>query len=594
MALVKQTLTVFLLIIICGPVLSQHRSPTLNLDNWTPPEKPRLKDVSRAFEMIFAQIKGQKSHKKLTRAWRKSGVKRILFLSFSDGTSPAKTLTGTGNSYAEALSDIASIIEERAILKKSKYLKLSILAEVEKPHQLMDRARGVDLEYGLEGVLDTKGKWFVLPGEWVAQQAWDQGSVRIDNLAAAIRVGGRGNPGITTEYQQSGLAVSTFKTFDYYADGTNVYPLFRDHRLFNTITQAELERSMAQGINYLVANTQPKGKMNYVKLKKGSPQYSLARHGGTLFSMADYYKDYPNPELLSAIERAQAYLLEQAKPFPYSKVKGRVLVERGAIKLTVMALGVLALVRTYEIQQHPETLKVLREFAHYIVESQLPNGRFFDRRNHSDGKWRKEMESLYAPGEAIFALTELYGVDPNPLWLETAQKGAAYLMEQQSPKAVPLERLEHDHWLLYGLNAIYRHAPKDAYYAHAMRLTTAIQKLQRKTHQYPDWIGSYYDPPRSTPTATRVEGLLAALEMAFKKGEKQDQKRILEIAKRSLGFQLGTQYDHASSMHFPYPHQIVGGFRGGYDDNHIRIDFVQHNIAAMLSMVRLQKQFGFR
>jgi len=556
----------------------------MDLAAWEEPAPPREKDISRAMKAVYAEINNARPVK-LTRAWRKDKGYRILFLSLCDGKSPAKVLVGAGPGYGKALAQILEQLHNRAVLKHARWVKLEIMASLGS-HQYITKGDPLALEYSLEGLVDKSGRWAILPGEIVAQEAVMNQLVKGDRLSAALRVGGRAVPELYQEFQDPGLAVRSFRTFAYFSNGTETEPLYRDHRFFETIDKPVLEQAVAEGVRYLVEATGPTGEMAYTALKRGEPQYSLARHGGTLFSLADVYKDYPSPQLKNAIDQATRYLLTHSKPFPFIQPSGHVLVERGAVKLTVMALGVLALVRVYEIDPKPEYLARLREYAHYIAESQLPNGRFYDRRNFDDGKWRKEMESMYAPGEAILALTELYGIDPNPRWLEIAEKGAAYLMERQGSH-IPLEQLEHDHWLLYALNAISRHNPTDAYYQHAMRLTTAIDQLQRKQHAYPDWVGSYYTPPRSTPTATRVEGLLAAFEMAVRSGRADDAKRIWEIAQRSIRFQLQMQYWSENAMHFPYPERILGGFRGGYDDNHIRIDFVQHNIAAMLTMVRM-------
>jgi len=559
--------------------------PEIEFTKWSRPEPPRLKDIRAAVSYLRAHFAGKKKQPKLTRKWRRDKGYRVLFLSVSDGDHPAKVVMGCGDGYRAALDQILTQVQEQPGLRDGKWLKLDVVSRIEKP-EIARHAEPFQLDYTLEGIANGDGKWALLPGQILAHDAYDflGNTLHGYALGNALRIGGRNEPGLAQRFRSPGLAVRRFRTHAFCFDGQTIRQLFRDHRDFAKFNLADLEEAMALGMAYLVRSTKQDGSFVYTYHDSGQPQYSLARHGGTLFAMADYYRDHPSPELLAAIERARDYLLAQIRIFKHDAEPVPVIVERGAIKLTVMALGLLSLGECYKLSGDPQLLETLRGLASYIGNSQLPNGRFYTRRDFDDGRWRKELESLYAPGEAIFGLANLYKLDPDSKWLEIGENGTNYLVDRQ--KKVPLAQMEHDHWLLYALNTLHSITPKPYQEEATLRLTRAIEQLQRKQSPIPDWIGSYYDPPRSTPTATRSEGLLSAHQMMVRAGRKKEARRIWDLARRSVSFQLQTQFRPGNAMYLPYPNKAVGGFRGSFIENTIRIDFVQHNVSALLMMAR--------
>ena len=125
------------------------------------------------------------------------------------------------------------------------------------------------------------------------------------------------------------------------------------------------------------------------------------------------------------------------------------------------------------------------------------------------------------------------------------------------------------------------------YLEHAARTTRAILRLQNRRPPYPDWRGSYYNPPRSTPTATRSEGLAAAYLLTRDFGQAAEAARLLEGLELGVRFQLGTQFGPESVLYLPDPRRALGGFRRGLNHYEIRIDYVQHNISALLLLRRI-------
>jgi len=126
------------------------------------------------------------------------------------------------------------------------------------------------------------------------------------------------------------------------------------------------------------------------------------------------------------------------------------------------------------------------------------------------------------------------------------------------------------------------------YLDHALRIARAIVQSQNQDPVYPDWRGSYYRPPRSTPTATRMEGLYAAYQLARDFGDWQEAKTILESIQLGIAFQLQTQFRPESVLYLKDPQRALGGVHRSLTNFEIRIDYVQHNISSLLGLYRLQ------
>jgi hypothetical protein len=197
-----------------------------------------------------------------------------------------------------------------------------------------------------------------------------------------------------------------------------------------------------------------------------------------------------------------------------------------------------------------------------------------------------DMESVYYPGEAILALNRLYALDKNAEWLNAAEKAAKYLIQIRDGNKTDVE-LPHDHWLLYALNELYRERKNKIYLNHLLRISNTIINSQNLDPEYPDWFGSYYKPPRSTPTAIRSEGLLAAYSLVKDFVNNKSADRILTAVKRGIGFQLQTQFMPETCIYLLRPDLAAGGFCKSLTDFEIRIDYVQHNISSILGYLKI-------
>ena len=278
-------------------------------------------------------------------------------------------------------------------------------------------------------------------------------------------------------------------------------------------------------------------------------------------------------------------MLSQLKPWPGEDGVSAI-VEDGSVKLGGNGLAIIALSKYTELTGDRKYLPYMIELSRWIKLAQNDSGEFFIHKAFYPSGKVDNFKSGYYPGEAILGLLRLYRLTSDESLLDTAEKNALYLINIRD-KDVPPEKLNHDHWLLYALNELYRERKKDIYLKHAFLISSVIIEAQNRTPEYPDWLGSFYKPPRSTPTATRIEGLYAACQLARDFGTDEDVSKILEAMKLGISFQLQTQVRPENAIYLKDPHFSTGGFRRSLTSFEIRIDYVQHNISSILGMWKM-------
>jgi len=313
----------------------------------------------------------------------------------------------------------------------------------------------------------------------------------------------------------------------------------------------------------------------------------MLRHSGSIYSMLELYQHTKNKKLFDKSILAIYYLIQNIK-FTHEN-KFACVLDKDFIKLGGNALAILALTKYTEVSKDSSHLDLAKKLARWILNTQKENGEFAIHKQSFTTKKIEEFTSDYYPGEAIFSLCRLYVLDPDEHWLNAAERAADFIINFRDRK-VKENDLNHDHWLLYALNALHRLRPKQVYIDHSFKISRAIMKAQSVRPKHHDLIGSFYNPARSTPTAIKMEGLCAAYHLANDYGYTQESDEFLKSIKLCASFQLRTQFTPESAFYLKNPHMALGGFRKSLTDYEIRIDYVQHNISALLALYKILSQ----
>jgi hypothetical protein len=372
-----------------------------------------------------------------------------------------------------------------------------------------------------------------------------------------------------------------------------------------------LDQRLHAAAAYLHAQIGASGQMVYRRdAISGEPlreRYNLLRHAGSVLALAEYHTLFvPDAGQRQAIDRALDFVrrccLAPSQPgaddlavwSPPEVERGRrtyALAKLGGAGLTLAALAQWRRV-------HPDgvTLAEMQALGRFILSMQGNDGRFRSLHAREQGQHDPRWESLYYPGEAALGLVLLFEHDRDPRWLEAAIDALQSLARQRETLSDP----PPDHWALMATGRLWRQDPvaleaavPDGFsWGPADGRRTAIAPLlmdhglsvirvmlgeQSRSPSLACARGSFTGDGRTTPTATRLEGLLGLLPVVPEGELRRAMGRSIDTG---LAFVLAAQ-------------RLDGAVTGGFsrvtpscpsDDaraHEVRIDYVQHALSAM-------------
>lgn len=375
------------------------------------------------------------------------------------------------------------------------------------------------------------------------------------------------------------------------------------------VPEPDLEQRMNWAADYLAQAVTDSGRFRYQSNLKGevgdSQRYNMLRHAGTLYAMAQYHSlESPDALAAGAMKRAAKYLTDHSvgpvhgRPdvlavWSHPELIGRPLRPLQA-KLGGAGLGLAALVQLEEVLPGTTDPKLLQGLAEFLLFMQKTDGSFYSKYFPDRGK-DDSWTSLYYPGEAALGLIMLFEFDGNLRWLVAAVDALRHLARIRES----LVELPADHWALIATARLLEQSPqvlrKASLYRipwdseqesygvrplllrHAEKLVDSILGEQIHGSESACLNGGFNAEGRVTPAATRLEGLLVAM------GFLEDQslrRRVCAAVETGIQFLMDAQI-------------TVGPARGGLTRhsplcdsaarrvNEIRIDYVQHALAAM-------------
>ncbi|MCW6035436.1 hypothetical protein K4A83_03980 [Spirulina subsalsa FACHB-351] len=519
---------------------------------------------------------------------------RLVALSASDGETTAQCAWGGGRGITQAVENALTQLRPQ-LPPAITWFKLDIVQKVVPVHRL-NSDLPIPLERSLYGLaFDADSQIAFLPEH-----------LHIHNLVNSelhlqpkrIKKYLQTHPQQLAAYerieQAKEIKFYQFESRSFFWDGKTLKSLFRGHRIFNyqTLSPDQILEAAITGGNYLKASLNSEGQFLYRYLPQSDqtpPEYNILRHAGTIYALLELYEVTQDKELLEVCLSAISYLLQSMYPAPSPGV-GTCIVENGYAKLGGNALTIIALAKYTELTQDKPYVPIILELGKRIRSLQQPDGTFtLHKQAYPDGT-DSQFVSQYYPAEAILSLLRLYRLTRDTTWLDNADTAATTLIEKR--EAVPDELLPHDHWLLYALRELFPERPSALYLTHAGRIADAIAQAQNRDPLDIDWLGSFYYPPLTIPTAVRMEGLCAAYHLAQDSGNPEAADLIFEALQLGITFQLHTQYYPETALYLPHPQKVLGAFRKGITEFEIRIDYIQHNISSLLGMYRIMKNRG--
>ena len=236
---------------------------------------------------------------------------------------------------------------------------------------------------------------------------------------------------------------------------------------------------------------------------------------------------------------------------------------------------------------------MLRALGRFLLFMQKPNGGFYSKYIPSgvgrDDRW----VSLYYPGEAALGLVMLHRRTGDREWLRGAKRALLYLARRRARK----RRVLPDHWALIATRALFElpnpalsGRQRNALKHHAKQVVKSLLSGEDSAEE--PWLhGSFGDDGRTTPAATRLEGLIAALAVldagpvrARALRATADLARFLIRAQRLTAPEPGAVPRAIRPLTASHPRATPSFNRRALE---VRIDYVQHALSGWLGYLEL-------
>jgi len=302
--------------------------------------------------------------------------------------------------------------------------------------------------------------------------------------------------------------------------------------------------------------------------------YNILRHTGAGVSLIALYETTHEAKYLIAARKSATFLRTRFRPGP--RGASYVLDFDGKAKLGANGLALILLARLHRHEPDATMLRQVKELAKMVIELQNSDGSF-QSYYRIQGTEPAGSTSLYYPGEAMLGLVESYKLTHDALLLQSVRKGADYLVASQRAA----RELPPDAWLVQALEALYAIGHEKRYAEHAVDLSERmIPGGEAAGSEEQDSLDA--SELRSAQVASRAEGMLAGYRLARAIGDIRA-GALGRALTTSAALQISQQYDEGDGSDVRRP-RAIGGFRQSEASPLIRIDFVQHNISALLGV----------
>lgn len=367
----------------------------------------------------------------------------------------------------------------------------------------------------------------------------------------------------------------------------------------------ELRAGIRDAAEYLARVTDERGKFAYiVNTDPDVPptdEYNIVRHAGTMYGMGMYVErnKADAQAVKAALIRAGRFLRQQIEPVPKQadmlaiwsepQITGRD--EPRQARLGSSGLGLIGLTSLESVAPGNVPHDELAGLARFVLFMQRDDGGFYRKYAPALGGRIKTKRLLYYPGESALGLTMLYELDGNEKWLEAAARAVAFMARDRQDDGRP----PADHWILLSTARIWPHydstsrpVSREYLINSAIELCERLMETSGVGLDDPRVEGCIGRDGRTCPTATRVEGLMAALSyipaehVAFR-------ARVRHTVEDALAFLLKCQVsegDHRGGIPYamfrlPEDHPNT---RRGFNERatEIRIDYVHHALSGMI------------
>lgn len=353
----------------------------------------------------------------------------------------------------------------------------------------------------------------------------------------------------------------------------------------DAISRPVLAEAVREAVTFLVRHQDPSGRFAYrydARADRQRPGYSLARHAGTTFFLAQAARTFGLAEARLGARRAlrwvQRAALSRCGPHP---CVGR----QGIVTLGATALTALAAAEFLRGGESAPVAKLLDGLTDHLRAMQRPDGELmhdYDRKRSR----AIDRQHMYYSGEAALALLRAHRVTSDPRNVSVVRALMGHLTGSGWRFFGSRYFYGEEHWTCQAAAAAADRMPVHEGIEFCLRWLAWQGRLQYRAGQTP-WpaSGSYgVGPvllPRITAIASRVEAGVPVLRVARAQGSETAwlEAQLQRSVRALLRFRWAPGPVHLVAD----PAAALGGFPGTQASFEVRNDFVQHAGSALLA-----------
>ncbi len=376
-------------------------------------------------------------------------------------------------------------------------------------------------------------------------------------------------------------------------DDTGVHRLVRTRPAPPALSKFAVAQAVEAAQTYIVEAQERDGTFRYSldpeSGREDKATLNLPRQAGTTYALCELGE---GRRVRGAIKRA----LSAFEPTEQQFGDISALQDAGVFGLGKSALPLLSMLRCREIAGSVND-RLIGQLTRLMLKLQRENGSFYPALDAATVKGAGEHEILYAAGQAVLSLVlleqqlaELKGSAAEPLPSPAVLKGAidkamAFYGGPYWPRPLRDFFFFEEGWhCLAARHALTSHR-NDAYEQLCIDYVASRLRYVARAGDTsePHFVGGYglgdLFPPRNTATSGLGEALNASISIKQKRGlpVAEDKALLADL----VTFLLRAQWTQAGCYACKDPKLVVGGFSQQLAGPDIRIDYVQHAMAAI-------------
>lgn len=530
----------------------------------------------RKSELLREQVLSGKRDGELTGGIEEGLPQGVVFISVCNGDERARVFTGRGSdkqaAWDDAYAQAKTFVEENSY--NCLWMKADLMLEAK---TLSAEEFSVELAH-FRHEFFRKGLSFDKSFDTVLLEAELNGAKILDYDEECI------NETYLNTYLKKEERTTVTSLPDEYVmfncvgwlcdENSEVYELISDdadygRRKVDTVDKDYAAMLVENASSFLIDQVNDDGSFvygMYPRFDRDIDNYNIVRHASTLWSLVCQYRMTGNDELVSVIDKAVDYMIENAVISSDDSTSYLYEKKSDEIKLGGCGVAVVALTEYMDAFGSDKYKDVAVKLGNGILTMlNEETGEYYHVLN-GDCSRKEQFRTVYYDGEATFALCRLYSLTGDEKWLDAAKAAVGHFIDADYVQY-------KDHWVAYSMNEITKYVDDDEYYTFALR--NAQENLD-----------TIYN--RDTTYHTYFELLMSTFELYDRMLERGIHVSYLDTD-FDLDYFLKTIYKRADhmlngyfypeyAMYMANPNRVLETFMVRHDGYRIRIDDVQHNV----------------